>query len=37
VLILGSGGVSRLSARTKGALSLIQALRGADLWPPVVP
>ena len=37
MLILDSGGVSRLSARTKGAVSLIQDLRHADHWPPVVP
>ena len=37
MLILDSGGVSRLSARTKNALSLIRALSSADLWPPVVP
>ena len=37
MLILDSGGVSRLSARTKNALSLIRALNSADLWPPVVP
>jgi len=37
VLILDSGGVSRLSARTKAALSLIGALEAQELWPPVVP
>ena len=37
MLVLDSGGVSRLSARTKTALSLIGALKTQDLWPPVVP
>jgi len=37
VLILDSGGVSRLSARTRTALSLIGALQAHGLWPPVVP
>jgi predicted nucleic acid-binding protein len=37
VLVLDSGGVSRLSARTKTALSLIGALQAQELWPPVVP
>ncbi len=37
MLILDSGGVSRLSARTKTALSLIGALKAQELWPPVVP
>ena len=37
MLVLDSGGVSRLSARTKSALSLIGALRAYELWPPIVP
>jgi predicted nucleic acid-binding protein len=37
VLVLDSGGVSRLAARTRQALALIQALREEGLWPPRVP
>jgi predicted nucleic acid-binding protein len=37
MLVLDSGAVSRLSARTKGALSLITEFNSAGLWPPVVP
>jgi hypothetical protein len=37
VLILGSGGVTRLSSRTKSALALIRSLVDEGLWPPVVP
>jgi predicted nucleic acid-binding protein len=37
VLVLDSGGVSRLAARTKTARSIIGALKAQDLWPPVVP
>ena len=37
MLVLDSGGVSRLSARPKPALSLIGALKAQELWPPVVP
>jgi predicted nucleic acid-binding protein len=37
VLVLDSGGVLRLSARTKTALSLIRAFKAQELWPPVVP
>ena len=37
MLVLDSGGVSRLAARTKAALSLVGALKAQDLWPPVVP
>jgi hypothetical protein len=37
VLVLDSGGLSRLSARTKTAVSLIRAFRAQELWPPVVP
>lgn len=37
MLVLDSGGLSRLSARTKTAVSLIRAFRAQELWPPVVP
>ena len=37
MLVLDSGGVSRLTNRTKVALSLIQALSSQGLWPPMVP
>jgi predicted nucleic acid-binding protein len=37
VLVLDSGGLSRLSGRTKTAVSLIRAFRAQELWPPVVP
>lgn len=37
MLVLDSGGLSRLSGRTRAALALIRSLREADLWPPVVP
>jgi hypothetical protein len=37
VLVLDSGGVSRLAERSREALALILALREAGLWPPVVP
>jgi predicted nucleic acid-binding protein len=37
MLVLDSGGLSRLSARTKTAAALIRALSDMDLWPPVVP
>jgi hypothetical protein len=37
MLVLDSGGFTRLSARTKNALSLIRALTTAGLWPPIVP
>jgi predicted nucleic acid-binding protein len=37
VLVLDSGGLSRLSERTRRAAALIAALRREDLWPPVVP
>lgn len=37
MLVLDSGGVSRLSARTKTAAALIAALVDQQLWPPVVP
>lgn len=37
MLILDSGGVTRLSSRTKPALALISALVEEGLWPPIVP
>ncbi len=37
MLILDSGGLSRLSQRTRRAAALIAALRDESLWPPVVP
>ena len=37
MLVLDSGGVSRLAARTKTAAALIAALVEQQLWPPVVP
>ena len=37
MLILDSGAVSRLSGRTKTALSLMGALSREGLWPPTVP
>jgi hypothetical protein len=37
VLVLDSGGVTRLSARTGRSLALIQGFIQADLWPPIVP
>lgn len=37
MLVLDSGGLSRLSERSTRAATLIGALRGAGLWPPVVP
>jgi predicted nucleic acid-binding protein len=37
VLVLDSGGVSRLAERSPRALALIRSLRSAQLWPPVVP
>lgn len=37
MLVLDSGGFSRLSSQTKTALALISALRAAGLWPAVVP
>lgn len=36
MLVLDSGGVSRLAERSTRALALIRSLRTADLWPPVV-
>jgi hypothetical protein len=37
VLVLDSGGVTRLAERSQQAIALILALREEDLWPPVVP
>jgi predicted nucleic acid-binding protein len=37
VLVLDSGGVTRLAARNRQALSLVRSLVAAELWPPVVP
>lgn len=37
MLVLDSGGLSRLAARTKTSVTLIRALRTQELWPPVVP
>ena len=37
MLVLDSGGLSRLSQRNRRAVALIAALRAEGLWPPVVP
>lgn len=37
MLVLDSGGVTRLAERTQRAAAMIMALREEDLWPPVVP
>lgn len=37
MLVLHSGGLSRLSQRNRRAAVLIDALRAENLWPPVVP
>ena len=37
MLIIDSGGVSRLAERSARALALIRALRNDGLWPPVAP
>jgi predicted nucleic acid-binding protein len=37
VLVLDSGGVSRLAERSRKAAALILALREVGLWPPLVP
>jgi len=37
VLVLDSGGLSRLSQRTSGAAALIVSLKAEGLWPPLVP
>jgi hypothetical protein len=36
VLVLDSGGVSRLAERTTRSLALLRSLREAELWPPIV-
>src|SRR2546425_744290 len=37
MLVLDSGGVTRLAERSRSAAALILALREEGLWPPVVP
>lgn len=37
MLVLDSGGLSRLSERTQRAAALLAVLRREGLWPPVVP
>lgn len=37
MLVLDSGGLSRLSARSRRAAALIEALQREGVWPPVVP
>ena len=37
MLIIDSGGVSRLAERSTRTLALIRALRDAGLWPPIAP
>jgi hypothetical protein len=37
VLVLDSGGVSRLAERSRQAAALLLAFRELDLWPPLVP
>jgi predicted nucleic acid-binding protein len=37
MLVLDSGGITRLSARTARSLALIRAFIEAELWPPLVP
>jgi hypothetical protein len=37
MLVLDSGGLSRLSQRTRRATALIAALKAESLWPPIVP
>lgn len=37
LLVLDSGGVSRLAERSTRALALLRSFRAADLWPPVLP
>jgi hypothetical protein len=37
MLVLDSGGLSRLSQRTRRAAALVAAFKDAGLWPPVVP
>ena len=37
MLVLDSGGVSRLAERSRQSVALLLALREENLWPPVVP
>ncbi len=37
MLVLDSGGLSRLAARTKTSLATVRALTSDGLWPPIVP
>ena len=37
MLVLDSGGVSRLAARTRQTLAVLLELRSGGLWPPLVP
>ena len=37
MLVLDSGGVTKLAARNRQALALIQSFVTAELWPPLVP
>lgn len=37
VLVLDSGGISRLAERSTAAAALLEALRTEGLWPPIVP
>jgi hypothetical protein len=37
VLVLDSGSVTKLAARNRQALALIQGFVAAELWPPLVP
>ena len=37
MLVLDSGGVSRLAEQSRRSAAIIAALRDASLWPPVVP
>jgi predicted nucleic acid-binding protein len=37
VLIVDSGGMTRLAERSPRVLALLRSLRAAELWPPIVP
>lgn len=37
MLVLDSGGLSRLAARTKSSVAIIRALTSDGIWPPIVP
>lgn len=37
MLVLDSGGVTKLAARNRQTLALIQSFVAAELWPPLVP